>query len=409
MAPKKEGKGFLAMMKGRDKMRNNYNNLPDNLKAQFRNTVKQGGPKAGKAWMANNNAQVRQQAPGMTGPTSQYMPNPEHDPTTIEGNIANQNQSYEQAREDNFNTMTPGSSTDVYGGTQTTTMNDDGTVSVNKQLGGYDQAQLDRERDLTENVYSAGAGMTRDAISNLQNNPYSMEGLQNIRGADDYEGERQRIEDSIYQRFERDNEPQFAQEMESFEQRMANRGVPMGSPSYDRERSRLQDNHNRQRENAKSAAIDKGGAAFAQQFGQDVQSRGIDRNEMDAVRASGLNEAQNVMGSIPNSQVHQVDAPAYQGTQLGPVNAAGISQGQQGLDIQRMQGESDNAYRQRVLKEQQRMNDASIANMNKAPAGSGYAPGFDPNTPEYYAPGGGAEQKAVSREHNAPTTYSITD
>jgi hypothetical protein len=83
---------------------------------------------------------------------------------------------------------------------------------------------------------------------------------------------RDRMEQDIAARFERQYAPQFKQQSEDFEQQMANRGIPIGSELYTREKNRLEQQQNQMRQDNTSQAIQMGGQEMTNQFGMGMQA-----------------------------------------------------------------------------------------------------------------------------------------
>lgn len=84
---------------------------------------------------------------------------------------------------------------------------------------------------------------------------------------------RNRLEREQYEKWERDQEPRFSQELDNFEQNMADRGVTRGSEQWDREYQRIRDSQERARQDARASASQFGGQEFQRQFGADLSAR----------------------------------------------------------------------------------------------------------------------------------------
>lgn len=79
------------------------------------------------------------------------------------------------------------------------------------------------------------------------------------------------------QAFDQRMNPQFAQESQDLEQQLANRGIPMGSELYNREKSRLEQSHNDARTQAYASNQASAANAASQFFniGTQAQDRGM--------------------------------------------------------------------------------------------------------------------------------------
>lgn len=127
----------------------------------------------------------------------------------------------------------------------------------------------------------------------------------------DYSQMRQQAEQRVMESFERQMGPVFQQQQAAFDQQMADRGIPMGSELYEREKKNLLDAQQGQRQNAMSQAFQMGASEQAQAFGQASQAN----NQMFGQQLTQY--------QLPASQLG-VLAPFY-----GGQNQANMQQGQQ--------------------------------------------------------------------------------
>lgn len=91
----------------------------------------------------------------------------------------------------------------------------------------------------------------------------------------DFIGERKRIENSVYDSFNRRMEPRFQDEQERFRQRMADQGIPEGSELYTKLQGQLDERQNDARLDAASRATMLGGEEYERSF--DVAGQARDR------------------------------------------------------------------------------------------------------------------------------------
>lgn len=103
-----------------------------------------------------------------------------------------------------------------------------------------------------------------------------------LYGAQGYEGSRQKVENSVMERFNRMREPQMAQDTAALESKLKNMGLAEGTEAYDREMKNLRDQQAQERANISAQAVQMGGqeqsrlagldlSADAQRFGQQQQ------------------------------------------------------------------------------------------------------------------------------------------
>ncbi len=84
--------------------------------------------------------------------------------------------------------------------------------------------------------------------------------------------------------------PQFQQQMGDFEQKMANRGIPMGSELYNREKTRLEQSQNDARQQADAANMQNATSAASQFFGIGTQAQDRSLGLGQAARNAPLSE-----------------------------------------------------------------------------------------------------------------------
>ena len=109
------------------------------------------------------------------------------------------------------------------------------------------------------------------------------QGLPGLPGANDFSAERQRVEDAYLSRFNTDVSRQEA----DIGSRLNAQGLQQGSEAWDREMQRL----DRQRVDARNAAIQAGGAEQSRLFNQAAQARGQLFGE-DVTKGQFANQAQ---------------------------------------------------------------------------------------------------------------------
>jgi hypothetical protein len=130
----------------------------------------------------------------------------------------------------------------------------------------------------------------------------------------DFNNWRQQQIDSTYQDFSKRMDPQFKQQSEDFEQQMANRGIPMGSELYNREKSRLEQSQNDARSSAMVQAQGIAGQNASQFAGVGFQS-----SDQQFGQALGQFGAQNTAwaNQMDNAQQTYGAGRQYRGDVLG--------------------------------------------------------------------------------------------
>lgn len=202
----------------------------------------------------------------------------------------------------NYNTTT---------GSSTTTINADGSVSVNNQLSPEQQAIYDRGVAMTQ----AGQGVAADMLKGYQ--PFSMTG-----GAED----RARIEDEMYRRLTKNFEQDMAKERRDLEQTLYNRGIPLDptNPQYQQHMKAFDDKWSAAKESARGQAVQMAGQEMTNSFNMGLQSHQQYLGDMQSLQGMGTGL---MMPNLPGYQ-----APSY--------NIPGAS-------------ETDLAYKQYLLQKQQ--------------------------------------------------------
>ena len=137
----------------------------------------------------------------------------------------------------------------------------------------------------------------------------------------DFSGDAQRLEDATYQAAFSRMQPQFERQREQISQQLADQGIPMGSPAYEEEMRRVEENQNEQ---LSRLALD------SVAMGRQEQSRLA--NLAATTRAQQYGEIGSLLGFAPPFQPQQVN-----GYDLGYGNQLGYYNAQQGAQQQQTQ------------------------------------------------------------------------
>ena len=173
-----------------------------------------------------------------------------------------------------------------------------------KQPRGYQSKYLGRQEEnlinqQMQNDASLG-GIAQGMIPGLEQTygtPMDWSNVASIPGAGDFEGWRNEQIGKARQNFETANSQAFKQQMDDFDQQMANRGIPMGSSIYNQEKSRLEKSQNDARLAAESEAYNNAGNQAAQFAGVGNQAFQNTFGFEQAKRGQGLSEYGALMGA----------------------------------------------------------------------------------------------------------------
>jgi hypothetical protein len=200
--------------------------------------------------------------------------------------------------------------------------------------------------------------------------------LPGVMSADQFAGERRRIEDSIYGRQAEMLRDDFNRRDERLENRLVNQGLRLGSEGYGEARRQLGETENQAYADARTRAIQFGGDEFARAFGMSLQGRqqGFGEQKTQAslanqARAAAiqeqllgrqvpLQELQTYAGFAPGLGMQQfLGTPNYQ---VAPADVTGATNNQFNAQM--------NAYNQ--AQQRQSSNIGALAGVGGAIAGA---------------------------------------
>lgn len=142
--------------------------------------------------------------------------------------------------------------------------------------------------------------------------------------------------------------PQFAQQTESFEQQMANRGIPMGSELYNREKSRMEQGHNDARTQAyaqnQGQAIE--GAQSLFNVGTAAQQNALGLGQ--AARYGSLNDYNALTGAQSGFQQQQYLQDDAQKAQMQQLKFAAKNRGGGGAPVPAWQQAGFSSYQDMI-------------------------------------------------------------
>ena len=128
--------------------------------------------------------------------------------------------------------------------------------------------------------------------------------------ANGYQADRSHVENSLYDRFAQVNEPLFERQQAQFREQMANKGIPVGSESYNRQFEQLQRAQNDARQAARTQAIGLGGQEQQRLFDDTNTLRGNNISEMLTQRNQPLQDLRGLLSAVNPLQLPQFNATA---------------------------------------------------------------------------------------------------
>lgn len=240
------------------------------------------------------------------------------------------------------------------------TQNPDGTWTRNYELSAPQQALLEQQQ---RSDYAAGEAAQR-ALGQAQQNmaqPFSYDQFGNVPqlnysglgnmpqldysnlsampGAGDFSEDRRRIEDTLYQNWERLNNPRLQEQLDAKKQEMVNRGLTQGSDRWNYELQQLSNQQSGERQGAFATTTELGGNEQQRLFGMGMGARQQGVTEAGNLYGAGMQnrqqqaaEAQNLYSAGMQTRGQQLseynqqryapiqEAQMYQGMQHGIVN-----------------------------------------------------------------------------------------
>ena len=128
--------------------------------------------------------------------------------------------------------------------------------------------------------------------------------------ANGYQADRQKVEDSLYNRFATVNEPQFKKQLDDFYTRQSNLGRTSDMPAYQREYEQLQRAQNDARDAARTQAISMGGQEQQRLFENTNNLRGNSISEMLTQRNQPLTDLRGLLSAVNPLQMPQFNQTA---------------------------------------------------------------------------------------------------
>lgn len=226
-------------------------------------------------------------------------------------------------------------------GSQTTTQNPDGTVSVNQQLSPEQQAILAQGQLLTQQ----GQGLAQQGLGGYQQFNFG-----------DFGEERGRIEGEVYNRLTKGLDDDYNRSRSSKEQELFNKGIPYSddpNSRYQKELGDLDRRYDEAKLQARSQATIQGGQEMQSQYGMQLGQHQQGLSDLYSLQGLGtglqLPQFQQYQG--PNYDVSDPSQYIYAGKEL--------QQGNKQLNLQQQQLQQQAAIANKQL---------AAANAQNAPA-----------------------------------------
>jgi len=205
------------------------------------------------------------------------------------------------------------------------TYKQEGTVDVNgKQVPRFSETvalspEQQRQFDLTAALQEKALGYGGNILENVgkaTSNPFSLAGLPQAPGIDDFSADRDKVTNAIIQR----NQPLMQQDRNALENKLMNQGIAPGSEAW----KNSMDDLTRQQNDFNLAAIGAGGQEQSRLFGLGSAARQNAIQERAYERSQPINEYATILGLGGNVQMPQFSGyspPNLAGTDvIGPTN-----------------------------------------------------------------------------------------
>lgn len=154
-----------------------------------------------------------------------------------------------------------------------TDFNSGGPLQASFSMGGPIQTDFNSGGPLQERIGDAGQIQRAIADQGPIQRGVSLQGLSDLPGVGDFSGDRQRVENALYQRATAQMDPRFAQDRSALETQLANQGITQGSEAYKQAIGNFEDTRNRAYSEAGNNAILAGGDEQSRLFGMGLQAR----------------------------------------------------------------------------------------------------------------------------------------
>jgi hypothetical protein len=219
-------------------------------------------------------------------------------------------------------------------GSQTTTFNADGTVSVNQDLAPDQKAILDKGSNLTKTGQDLATSQLTTSGFGQTFNPT----LAGRTSTGDLLADRARIEQDAFTRLMGTTRQDYAREKEQLQQTLYNRGIPLNEVANRPEMKDLEQRYQNKEESARLNATAIGGDEMSRSFGMNEQLIANQLSQSQGIRNQNLGEVgalQNLGTGLQIPQFQQFTGPEFSLSNPIDVNTAleQLKQNQQQVNI----------------------------------------------------------------------------
>ncbi len=219
-------------------------------------------------------------------------------------------------------------------GSQTTTFNADGTVSVNQELAPDQKEILDKGSNLTKTGQDLATSQLTTSGFGQSFNPT----LAGRTSTGDLLADRARIEEAAFSRLMGTTSQDYAREKEQLQQTLYNRGIPLNEIANRPEMKDLEQRYKNKEESARLNATAIGGDEMSRSFGMNEQLIANQLSQSQGIRNQNLGEVgalQNLGTGLQIPQFQQFTGPEFSLSNPIDVNTAleQLKQNQQQVNI----------------------------------------------------------------------------
>jgi hypothetical protein len=218
-------------------------------------------------------------------------------------------------------------------GSSNITKNADGTFTKTTKLEEGQQELLDQDTT-RDKGFGELAQTLAGQVGQSYSQPFNLDGMPYDPRTLNLDAERKRQEDAYFQRRRAQMDPGMMQEQEAFKQRMANEGVPEGSPKYQQLQQALLQRQKSDLDALGQESIEFGGRELQSSFDRGLRTREASINDEMLVRNNPFQELTNVLSQRTGPRMPQTQA--YQ-----PADVAGIYSGYHSLNVNDANADAD--------------------------------------------------------------------
>lgn len=168
------------------------------------------------------------------------------------------------------------------------------------------QALFNRQTEIANQL----TGLAGGRVGQIPTNAFTLEGLPQAPGTNDFSGDAQRVEQATFDRTMGLLRPEFDQREAQLRTRLSNQGLPQTGEAYRKAQDRFGQERGNIELNAAQDAVSAGRAEQSRLFGLGTQARQQGINERQLERNQAFNELAAFLQGSPALQNPQFGAPA---------------------------------------------------------------------------------------------------